>query len=84
MIKLLLEIKSSFFSRKIWFSLWTLKVDINLLKQDCKPADWIAELIDWGTLALKALKALKALWYQNTWDTQGTRALEALEGRLGT
>ena len=47
LIKLLLDFKSSFFRCKIWFSLWALKVDINLLKQRWKPADWIAAwLID--------------------------------------
>ena len=79
MIKLLLKIDSNFLSRKIRSSLkvWALKVDINLLNQHCKPADWLTDwLTDW----------LRHLGIQ---CTQGTRVLEhlgfkALEGHLGT
>ena len=35
-------------------------------------------------MALKALKALKALGHLNTWNIERTRALQALEGHLGT
>ena len=68
MIKLLLEIKSSFLSFKIRFSLKvsTFKVDINLLKQHCKPADWMAEWLNdsrqWGTQ-----RALEQSGTQGTW-----------------
>ena len=62
MIKLLLEIKSSFLSFKIRFSLKvsTFKVDINLLKQHCKPADWMAE---WALKAVRHSKGTWALWH---------------------
>ena len=57
--------------------MWTLKVDINLLKQlkHCKPAYWLADWVtDW----------LKYLGTQDTWalehlrQLKGTRALKAL------
>ena len=69
MTKLLLKIKSSFFSRKITSSLklWALKVDINLLNQHCKPVDWMAE---WLTDLLRNF---------GTQGTRGTWALEELE-----
>ena len=74
MIKLQLETKSSFLSRKIKFSLkvWALNVDINLLNRHCKPADWPAEWL---------LDLLRHF------GTQGTRALvgqSPLEGHSGT
>ena len=71
MIKLLLEIKSSFLSRKIRFFLkvWALKVDINLLNQHCQPADWMDE---WLTDLLRHF------------CTKGTQGTGALEGYLGT
>ena len=68
LIKLLLEIKSSFPVAK-----WALKVHVNLLNQHCKPAEWLTDwLTDWlaDTLGLSR--------HSNTWGTR------ALEGHLGT
>ena len=64
----------SFLSRKIvsFLMVWALKVDINLLNQHCKPADWLA---DWLTYWLRHLGAQ---------GTQGTRALEHLRHSKGT
>ena len=55
LIKLLLEIKSSFLSHKIRPSLnmRALKVDISLLNHHCTPTDWLA---DWLTEALRLQK----------------------------
>ena len=81
MIKLLLEIKSSFLSRKVrcCLKLLALEVDVNLLNQHCKKADWLA---DWLTYwCISTLKAQKTLSHSNTWGTQGTWALK---GHLGT
>ena len=98
MIKLLLEIKSSFLSCKITSSLnmWTLKLDINLLKQHWKAADWLADLLrhfDYqgtqGTWLLKHLRhswhsgARKALGHSGTQGSQGPPALKKL-GYLDT
>ena len=59
--------------------MWALKVDINLLSQHCKPADWLADwLTDWlrhlctqGTQTLEHLRH-----YKDTW------ALKTLEGHV--
>ena len=98
LIKLLLEIKSSFLSCKITSSLnmWALKLDINLLNQHWKAADWLADLLrhfdsqsTQGTWVLKHLRhsrhsgARKALGHSGTHGSQGTRTLKKLV-HLGT
>ena len=52
--------------------MWALEVDINLLNQHRKPADWLA---DWLTDWLKHL---------GTQGTEGTRDLERLRQSKGT
>ena len=55
--------------------MWALKVDINLLNQHCKPADWLAGwLTDW----------LKHLCNQVTQGTRALKVLKALEGQIST
>ena len=55
--------------------MWALKVDINLLNQHCKPADWLAGwLTDW----------LKHLCNQITQGTRALKVLKALEGQIST
>ena len=72
--------------------MWALKVDISLLNQHCKPADWLADwLTDWlrrlctqGTQALKHSRCSKGTLvpqhsgYLDTWCTW------ALKWHLGT
>ena len=67
----MLEIKSSFLSRKIKYSLkmGAAKVDINLLNQHFTPADWLADFL---TNLLRHF------------DSQGTQGTRALEGHSGT
>ena len=94
LIKLLLKIKSIFFNQKIrsFLKVWARKVDINLLNQYCKPADWMAEwLTDWTDLlrhsSLKALKALgrsKGTWTLGYSWHLGLWGNRALEEHLGT
>ena len=60
--------------------MWALKVDINLLNQHCKPADWLADwltdwLADWLT---------EPLGHSRNSRHSGTRARKALEGDVGT
>ena len=68
MIKLL-ENKSSFLSRKTrsFLRVWALKIDVNLLNQHCKPADWLGH---WKTDLLRLFD------FQGTQGTQDTPALE--------
>ena len=57
---------------------WVLKVDINLLNQHCKSADWLADLLTyWGSQGAQDTRVLKQLrhsWHPSTWVTW--RAIE--------
>ena len=88
MIKLLLEIKSSFLSRKIrsCLKVLALKVDINLLNQPCKKADWLGDWVtdllthfdSQGTKDTRALKTLRHLRYSGIWRALGHSATRHL------
>ena len=68
---------------------WVLKVDINLLNQHCKSADWLADLLTyWGSQGAQDTRVLKQLrhsWHPSTWVTWRaiehtvTRALKVLK-----
>ena len=92
MIKVLLIIKSVLPSRKIRSCLKVLafKVDINLLNQHYKPADWLA---DWLTALLRhfdsqGTKSTRQLEYlkhsRHSRQSSTRRALEALRHSKGT
>ena len=74
----MLEIKSSFPSRKI-----SPSVDVNLQNQHCKTAEWLADwltnllrrLDSQGTRTLEALKLLKALGHSGTEALRHSRHL---------
>ena len=66
--------------------MWALKVDINLLNQHCKSADWLADwLTDWlshlGTQGTQGNRTLKHLRHSGT---PGTRRAHGHSGYLGT
>ena len=58
--------------------MWDLKVNIKLLNQPCKTAEWLA---DWLTDWLRHLGTRRAREYSST---QGTCSFEALEHLQGT